>query len=72
MNYHNIASEKCSSEDIKVIDDSSVEIEKWARSWLKILLIVLLSSAGLLVWVIAFFAIKARINKQEEDEDENI
>jgi hypothetical protein len=28
MNYHNIASEKCSSEDIKVIDDSSVEIEK--------------------------------------------
>jgi len=71
MQYHDIASDKCSSDDIKVTDDSAVKVEKWARSGLKILLIVLLSSIWLLVGVIAFFAIKAKINKQEDSEDEN-
>jgi len=71
MNYYEIASEKCASDDVKIIDDTAVKVERWARSGLKILLIVLLSSVWLLVAVIAFFAIKAKMNKQEYSEDEN-
>ncbi len=71
MNYYDIASETCASDDVKVVDDTAVQVEKWARSGLKILLIVLLSSVWLLVAVIAFFAIKAKMNKQEDySEDE--
>ncbi|HPC34694.1 MAG TPA: hypothetical protein PLP73_03440, partial [Candidatus Absconditabacterales bacterium] len=71
MNYYDIASETCASDDVKVVDDTAIQVEKGARSGLKILLIVLLSSVGLLVAVIAFFAIKAKMNKQEDySEDE--
>ncbi len=67
--YYNIPSEKCTSEDTKIIDDSWIKAEKWARSWLKILLIVLWSLIWVFVAVIWVFAIKARMNKQEDEEE---
>ena len=68
--YYNIPSEKCVSEDTKIIDDSWIKAEKWARSWLKILLTVFWSLLWLFILIIIIFAIKAKMNKQEDTDEE--
>lgn len=66
--YHNIPSEKCLSEDTKVVDDTWIKAETGSRSGLKILLIVLWAFVWIFVVIVVVFALKARINKQKEEE----
>lgn len=68
--YYNIPSEKCISEDTKIIDDSGIKAETWNRSGLKILLIVLWTFVWIFIIIIAIFAIKAKMSKKEEDDEE--
>jgi heme/copper-type cytochrome/quinol oxidase subunit 2 len=69
MAYYDIPSESCSSQDTKIIEDKWLEIETEWKSWLKILLIIL----GAFVWVfgilVVVFAVKAKLNKKEEEEE---
>lgn len=68
--YYEMPSEKCASENTKIVDDSQIKAEKGHRSGLKILLIVLLSFVWLFITIIVVFAVKAKI-KQKEEQEEN-
>jgi heme/copper-type cytochrome/quinol oxidase subunit 2 len=68
MAYYDIPSENCSSDDTKIIENQWLETEKSWKWWLKILFIIL----GSFIWVFAIlviiFAVKAKLNKEEEEE----
>lgn len=67
--YHNIPSEKCESIDTKFVKDNWIKAETWSKSWLKILLIVLWSFVWLFVAIIVVFALKAKFNKNQDEEE---
>lgn len=66
--YYWIASETCSTvpntPNTPIIDESS----KWLSKWLKILIISLSSLIGIFVILVILFAIKAKINREKEEE----
>ncbi|HRX64256.1 MAG TPA: hypothetical protein P5060_04080, partial [Candidatus Absconditabacterales bacterium] len=70
MDYYNMPSEKCVSEDTKIVEEQNLEIEQGAKSWLKTLLIILGIFLGIFVVLIVVFAVKAKINKQKEEGEE--
>jgi uncharacterized membrane protein len=50
------------------VDDTWIKAETGSRSGLKILLIVLWAFVWIFVVIVVVFALKARINKQKEEE----
>jgi len=66
--YYNIPSEKCVSEDTKPTNDTWVKTETGSKSGLKILFIVLWTFVWIFVIIIVIFALKAKINKQQDEE----
>lgn len=77
MWYYNIVSNTntCSNMDnVKVPDTEKVEkAEKLSKNklwtWLKVLLITLCSLIGIFVLLVIFFAVKAKINRNKEEEE---
>lgn len=67
--YYEIPSERCSSEETKIVEDEGITAEKGVRSWLKIIFIILWIVVWLFVIVIVVFAVRARMSKSEEDEE---
>ncbi|HKL44223.1 MAG TPA: PKD domain-containing protein [Candidatus Absconditabacterales bacterium] len=67
--YYEIPSERCSSEETKIVEDEGITAEKGVRSGLKIIFIILGIVVGLFVIVIVVFAVRARMSKSEEDEE---
>jgi cell division septal protein FtsQ len=69
LNYYNIPSEKCSSDNVKITNSEDIKTE-WSsqKSGLKIILIVIWSIIALCVLVVVWFAIKAKISKWWEEE----
>lgn len=73
LQYYNIPSEKCISEDTKFVDSGS-KIDASGSSdntktkkWLKIVLITIWSLVWILAIMILLFAIKAKFNKHDEE-----
>lgn len=69
MDYYDIPSERCSSEETKIVEDEWVQAETWTKSWLKIIFVILWVVVWLFVLLIVIFAVRARINKSEEEEE---
>lgn len=77
MDYYNITSTSgiCSQyiTDTKPIDDTQdIQQVKWKKvsTWLRILVITLSSLIWIFVLLVIFFAVKAKINRQKDDEEE--
>lgn len=68
MVYYNIPSESCSSTDTKIVENENIQAESSSGSGLKILFIVLWSLVWIFVIIIVIFAIKARMNKDDDEE----
>ena len=68
MVYYNIPSESCISNDTKIVEEQAIEVEKSSGSGLKILFIVLWALVWVFVILIVIFAIKARMNKDDDEE----
>lgn len=69
LNYFDIPSEKCSSSETKIVENTdSIQAENWTswKSALKIILIVIWSIVWVLVLLVVVFALKARLKKDEE------
>ncbi len=67
MAYYDIPSESCSSQDTKIVEDTWLETEEWWMSGLKILLIILWAFVWVFVVLVVIFAVKAKMNKDEEE-----
>ncbi len=69
MLYYDIPSEACISPDTKIVEEQSIEAETSGSSGLKILFIVLWWLVGIFVILIVIFAIKAKMNREDDDEE---
>ena len=69
LNYYSIPSEKCSSDNTKITNPNDIKAE-WTtkKSALKTVLIVIWSIIWVLVLVVVWFAIKAKLQKWWEEE----
>lgn len=72
--YHNIATENCSTEDLRPIPgDTQVENTSsswWLPSFIKILLLILLIVGWIFVILVIVFAVRAKLKQQEATQDE--
>lgn len=66
LDYYNIPSEACSSENTKFVDNGTVINDNTGKKWLKIVLITIVSIIWLLALMILIFAVKARLTKSED------
>ena len=76
LNYYDIPSEKCISDNTKMVDNSQkIKKETWdnivnnekAKSGLKIVLIIIWSIIWLLALMVLVFAIKAKLHKDNDE-----
>jgi len=71
LEYYNIPSEKCVSEDTKFVDNGDKIDEWWSKTntkkWLKIVLITIWSIVWILAIMVLLFAIKAKFNNKNEE-----
>jgi len=71
LEYYNIPSEKCVSEDTKFVDNGDKIDEWWSKTntkkWLKIVLITIWSIIWILAIMVLLFAIKAKFNNKNEE-----
>ncbi len=71
--YYQIVTETCASwnNNIKIVDSGDINAEEvWMSSFLKRTLIVLWIVLAIFITLIVIFGIKAKLNKQEEDDED--
>ncbi|MEI6672838.1 MAG: hypothetical protein WCL02_05965 [bacterium] len=68
--FYNIVSDACPNDNVKIVANAdtikSANASTSSPSWLKILLIVIGSIVGIFVILVIIFAIRAKMNQQEE------
>lgn len=70
--FYSIISETCPNDNVKIVANAdtikSANTPSSSPSWLKILLIVIGSIVGIFVILVIIFAVRAKMNQQEESE----